>query len=309
MTISTGARVGAGYITEVTFGTTPATPQLIDLPFTSFSLNLSKEEFADNTARADRMNRWSLSGNRSVGGSIDVNLNCAATNGHHDALMESLMQSAWATNILKVGTTRKSLTIEEAQFDVSQFRVFTGVVVDKATFTFPTSGPVTAKFDVLAKDQSAMAAATIDTSAGYTASQVALPFTDVGTSGFFKEGGTAIPGVITAMSLEVNNGYEKNIGLGSNLIRDFTTGKCEVSGTATVFFEDAVLYNKFANGTASSIDVKLDNGTSTLQITVPNVKWTEASKTLTAQGTITMSMKFVGLYDATSNSNVVFTRT
>jgi len=303
MTIATGSRSKAGFITEVTFGTTPTTPSLVEIPFTSFGVNLTRDEYDDNSIRSDRMERYSLTGNRSVAGSIDVNF----AHGIYDTLLESLMQSTFATNVLKVGSTRKSLSVEESQIDVSQYRVYTGLIVDKADFTVPASGLVTAKFSVLAKDQSSLSGTSADAD-GYTAAAAKSPFTDNGTSGFMKEGGAAI-GYVTNLQFSIDNSHAKNFAVGTNVVRDFSTGNAKVTGTVTVFFEDAVMYNKFINGTATSIDVKLDDGTNTVQFFFPNVKYTGATKTISGNGPVSMSMPFKALYDATSLSNIVITRT
>jgi hypothetical protein len=304
MTISTGARAKVGYIAETVYGTTPATPALVELPFTSFGVNLTRDEYEDNSIRSDRMERYSLSGNRTVGGSIDVNL----THSLYDPLLESLCQSTFTTNVLKVGTTRKSFTVEEQALDITQFRVYTGLIIDKADITIPASGIVTAKFDVIAKDQSALSGTTIDSDATYTAPAVKPPFTDNGTAGFVKEGGAAV-GYVTNLTFTVDNGHTKNYAVGTNVIRDVTPGMAKVTGTVTVFFEDAVMYNKFINGTASSIDVKLDDGTNQLEFAFPNVKYTGATKTISGNGPVTLAMPFKALYDTTSGSNLVITRT
>jgi hypothetical protein len=303
MTIATGARSRVGYVTEVTYGTTPATPNLTELLFTSFSVNLTRDEYDDNSIRADRIERYSLSGNRTVGGSIDVNL----AHGNYDVLFESLLQGAFSSNVLKVGTTRKSFTVEEGQLDVAQYRVYTGLIVDKADISVPASGIVTAKFDVIAKDQGALGTSTIDTDTTYTAAASKTPFTDNGTSGFMKEGGSVV-GYVTNLQFTIDNGHQRNFAVGSNVVRDLTTGNAKITGTATVFFEDATMYNKFVNGTATSIDVKLDDGTNTLQFYFPNVKYTGATKTISGNGPVSMSMPFKALYDSSSSSNIVITR-
>ena len=301
MTIATGARSKVGYVVESVFGTTPTTPSLVELPFTSFSVNLTREEHDDNSIRSDRMERYSLSGNKSVAGSIDVNF----AHSLYNVFLESALQSAFATKVLKTGTTRKSVSLEEGALDVVQYRVYKGLVVDKFEMTIPSSGVVTAKFDVIAKDQTALSGTSADAD-GYTAAAAKTPFTDNGVSGFMKEGASAI-GYVTSLNFTVDNGHGKNFAVGSDVVRDFNTGNAKITGTMTVFFEDAVMYNKFVNGTASSVDVKLDNGTDTVQIFFPNVKYTGATKTISGSGPVTMTMPFKALYDATTGSNIVYT--
>jgi hypothetical protein len=302
MTIATGTRARVGAIAEVTFGTTPATPALAELPFTSFDVGLAVDAYEDNSIRSDRMSRFNLSGNQQIAGTIGVNF----THGYYDTLFESLLQGAWTTNVLKVGTTRKSLSIEEQQLDIAQYRMMKGVIVDKFSLSVPAQGIVTGKFDVVGQSQMALSATTF-TGATWVGATVKNPFTDYGAAGFMKEGGATV-GYITSLDLSVDNSHAKNFSIMTNTVRDFTTQRCKVTGTASVFFEDSTMYNKFVNGTASSLDLKLDNGTNTFQITLPNIKYTGASKPIGGAGPVTMSMPFEALYDGTALSNIVLTR-
>jgi hypothetical protein len=303
MAIALSTRSRVGFIAEVTNGTTPATPAFAELPSTNWNVNLTRDAYEDTSIRADRMSRYNLSGNNEVAGSFDVNF----THGYYDAFLESLCQGAWTTNVLKTGNTRKTFAIEEQQLDIVQYRVFNGVLVDKFTLKVPAKGVVTGTFEVLALSQSALSGTTF-TGATFTAAAIKNPFTDYGASGFMKEGGSAV-GYISGLDLSFDNGYTKNFAIASNVVREFSTNRLKITGTATVFFEDAVMYNKFVNGTASSLDLKLDNGTNTLQILLPNIKYTAATKTITnGSGGIEIQMPFEALYDGTSLSNVVFTR-
>jgi hypothetical protein len=69
------------------------------------------------------------------------------------------------------------------------------------------------------------------------------------------------------------------------------------------------MYNKFVNGTATSIDLKLDDGTNTVEFFFPNVKYTGATKTITGSSPVVLEMPFAALYDVTALSNIVITRT
>jgi hypothetical protein len=302
MTISTGTRSRVGFIAEATFGTTPATPAFAELPFTSWSVNMTRDAYEDNSIRSDRMARFNLSGNVQVAGSVDVNL----THGYYDPLFESLLQGAWTTNVLKVGSTRKAFAMEEQQLDLPQYRVYNGMIADKFSLNVPSQGIVTGKFDLIGQNQSALSGTTF-TGATFTSATVKNPFTDYGASGFIKEGGSAI-GYVSALQLDVDNSHAKNFVIMSNTVRDFTTARCKITGTATVLFEDSTMYNKFVGSTASSLDLKLDNGTNTLQFLLPNIKYTGATKTINGSGPIMLSMPFEALYDGTSGSNIVMTR-
>ncbi len=304
MTIATGARSQVAYIAETTFGTTPATPALVRLPFLTWNVNLAKDEYDDMSIQSDRMERYSVTGNRHVSGDIDVNYAPL----YYDALLESVMFGAFSTNVLKVGQTPKSFTVEEAALDIVQYRVYTGVMVDKFSLNVPNNGIITAKFSVVGKDQSALTGITIDSDTTIPTLTTSTPMTHTGAAGFFKVGGSAV-GYLTSLNLNIDNGLGQNFSLGSSTARGFTPGFAKVTGTAQVFFEDATAYNLFVNGTASSLDFKMDNGTNTHEFNLPVVKFVGATKTISGQGPVTMTFNFKALYDATSTSNLVITRT
>lgn len=304
MTIATGSRSVVGYITETAFGVTPATPDLARLPFMTWNVNLVKDEFDDMSIQSDRIERYSVSGNRHVSGDMDVNYQPL----NYDSFLESVCFSSFSTNVLKIGQVAKTFTFEEGSVDILQYRIFTGMIVDKFSLTVPVSGLVTGKFSLVGKDQSALTGVSIDTAPTVVATP-SVPMTHTGAGGFFKIGGSVV-GYITALSLQVDNGVGQNFALGGGgTVRAFTPGFAKVTGTATVFFEDSVAYNLFVAGTASSLDFKLDNGTNTHEFNMPNVKFVSATKSVTGQGQISMTFAFKSLFDATSGSNLIITRT
>lgn len=300
MAISTGARSEVGMVSEVSWGVTPASPALTGLPFTTFNINLTRDEYEDLSVRADRQQRYSISGNRHVAGEIDVNMSA----NNFDGLLESLLASTFTTNVLKVGATEKSFTVEHAARDIGQFNTFTGVKVDKMSLTVPSSGVVTGKFSVIGKD-SAYAPSSVDADA-YTTPTAVVPFTHLG--GTFTEGGSAI-GTITSVSVSVDNGYQANFSLGNSAAHGLTYNFVKVTGTVTAYFEDAALLTKFLSGTSSSLQFTLTDGTVSHTYLIPKVKYTGATKQVSGQGPIVITLPFKGLYDTTAGSAIVITRT
>jgi hypothetical protein len=307
MSIAVGSRSSIGAIVETVWGTTPSTPALLELPFTGFNVNPALDKYLDQSIRGDRMLRPSVSGNKHVTGDLDV----AYGPLNYDSLLESLFSSAFSGSVLKVGATRKSFTLEHCQPDISQFFQYSGMIVDKLALKLSTTGIVTAKFSFIGKDSPTVTVSSIDTVSGsgvntfYTAAQVALPF--IHNGGTFKEGGSAFA---SFMSLDITfeNKATSNFALGASIVRDFSSNFFEVSGTAAVYLEDAVLYNKFVNATASSVDFTLANGTNTHEFNIPNVRYHGAAKVIAGQGPVSLSMPFVGFYDAGTASNVVVTK-
>lgn len=300
MTIAAGALSYVAYIAEEAWGTTPDTPELTSIPFVDFSMNTTKVFADDNSTRADRIMRYAIAGNQQVAGDMTVNLSHA----NFDVLLASMLNNTWATNVLKAGVTRSSLTVEAGNTDINQFQQYTGVIVDKMTLAVPVTGVVTAKFSMIGKQQT-NSTSTIDTTPGITAAGEYEPF--VHNAGTFKEGGSTV-GYLTSIDMTIDNGNTANFSLGSNYARDLSVSFTKITGTVNAWFEDVVMYNKFLNNTASSIDFTLTDGTNTLEIKLPAVTYTGATRTITGNGPIVLAMPFSALYDTGTSSNIVITR-
>jgi hypothetical protein len=294
-----GSRSQVTYIKETNFGVTPSpSPTLIAIPYTNFNINATIDQFKDTSVRPDRQERTSNSGNTHVAGDFDVQLN------HHnfDPFFESLLTGSFATNVLKIGTTQSSFTFEQGSLDIGQYFSYTGVVIDKLALTVNTTGNVTAKFSVMGKSV-ALSATTL--CATPTAITDATPYSHAG--GTFKEGGT-VTALVSALTLNIDNGMSANFTLGATTAQSLSESMIKITGSATVMFSDAVIANKFLSGTATSLDFTLTDGTNTMEIALPNVKYTGMSRQVTGQGTITLTVPFTALYDHTSATAITVTR-
>ena len=90
-TFAQGSRSSLSYITESTFGTTPA-GNFQNIPFTSHGLNLTKDLVAGTDIQADRMPRHERHGNKQSAGDIVADLR----GGDFDLFLESVMLDSWA---------------------------------------------------------------------------------------------------------------------------------------------------------------------------------------------------------------------
>ena len=147
MAFSQGSRSSLSYIVESTFGTTPA-GNFTNLPFSTHSLNLTKDRVAGNDIQSDRMPRVDRHGNRQVSGDIVVDLRDA----DYDAFLESAMLNTWSTNVLKVGTTPKFFSIEDYAADIDQARLFAGMSVSTMAISLAPNQMVTTTFGMVGKN-------------------------------------------------------------------------------------------------------------------------------------------------------------
>ncbi len=303
MAFAQGSRSSLAYIAETTFGTTPSTPTLANLPINSHSLDLTKDRVEGNEIQADRMSRVDRHGNKQAGGSIEVDLR----KGDYDELLESAFFNSYATDVLKVGTTPKYFSMEDAANDINQFRLFTGLAVSSVNFSIAPNQMVTSTFEMVGKGMT-QAATTGSTGGAPTASSTNSPFDSY--SGTISDGGAGIS-IVTSIDFSLTNSLAPTFVVGADNAQSLEFGRAVVEGTMTVYYEDQTLINKFLNETESSIEVSIDDPTGANPYTFlfPRVKYNGASVPLQNPQSRLITLPFVALYDTVENTNLKMTRT
>ena len=301
MAFAQGSRSSLSFIVESTFGTTPA-GNFTNLPFSTHSLNLTKDRVAGTDIQADRMARVDRHGNRQVGGDIVVDLR----DGDFDGFLESAMLNTWATNVLKVGTTPKFFSIEDYAADIDQARVFTGMSVSTMAISLAPNQMVTTTFGMVGKDMAISA-----TEKTQDAASGAAPFDAYsGDISIGNVGGAAPVAIVTALDFTLNNSYAPTFVIGDDSAPSLEYGRAEVEGTLTAYFEDAALINRFLNETETEIEVSVDDptGANSYTFSFPRVKINSADVGVDGPTSRMISMSFVALYDATEGTNLKITR-
>ena len=301
MAFAQGSRSSLSFITEATFGTTPA-GNFTNLPFSTHSLNLTKDRVAGTDIQADRMARVDRHGNRQVGGDIVVDLR----DGDFDSFLESAMLNTWAANVLKVGTTPKFFSIEDYAADIDQARVFTGMSVSTMAISLAPNQMVTTTFGMVGKDMAISA-----TEKTQDAASGAAPFDAYsGDISIGNVGGAAPVAIVTALDFTLNNSYAPTFVIGDDSAPSLEYGRAEVEGTLTAYFEDASLINRFLNETETEIEVSVNDptGANSYTFSFPRVKINSADVGVDGPTSRMISMSFVALYDTTEGTNLKITR-
>ena len=174
MAFAQGSRSSLSYIKETTFGTTPS-GNFLNLPFTTNSMNLTKDRVAGNDIQADRMPRVDRHGNRQVGGDIASDLR----HEDFDILLESAMLGAFASNVLKVGVDPTFFSLQDYAADIIIARRFTGCTVSTMGISLAPNQMVTTTFGIVGKDMNpTITAGAFITGDSYTIVSVGSPSTD-----------------------------------------------------------------------------------------------------------------------------------
>ncbi len=304
MAFAQGSRSSLSYIVESTFGTTPA-GNFTTLPFTSHSLNLTKDIMEGNDIQADRMPRVNRQGNRQTSGDIAVDLR----RGDFDPLLEAAMLSTWSTDVLKVGTTPKFFSIEDYAADIDQARLFTGMTVSTLGISMAPNQMVATTFGMVGKDMTIS-----QTQKTLNASSTNAPFDAYSGSIGIGAIGTGTPSsvaVVTGIDFTLENSYAPTFVIGSDSAPSLEYGRAEVSGTISAYFEDAALINRFLNETETGVQVIVNDPTGSNPYTFkfPRCKINSADVGVDGPTSRIVSMEFVGLYDTGEASNMEITRT
>jgi hypothetical protein len=301
MPFAQGSRSSLSRITEVTFGTTP-TGNFINLPFSTHSLNLTKDRVAGNDIQSDRMPRVDRHGNRQVSGDIVVDLR----DGDYDDLLESAMLNTWATNVLKVGTIPKFFSIEDYAADIDQARLFTGCSVSTMGISLAPNQMVTTTFGMVGKNMTIS-----DAQKTQTAASGAAPFDSYsGDIAIGNVASSSAVAIVTGLDFTLTNSFAPTFVIGDDSAPSLEYGRAEIEGTLTAYFEDTSLINRFLNETESELEVSVNDptGLNAYTFLFPRIKINSADVGVDGPTSRIINMSFVALYDATENTNLSITR-
>ena len=301
MAFAQGSRTQLAYVVESTYGTTPGTPAMVSLPFNTHSVDLSKTRVQSAEITPDRMPRIDRHGQRTVSGDIAVEMRPA----DYDFLLEGALFGAFSTNVLNTGTTVKSFTLEDGALDITQYRAFTGCMVNTMQMSIAPNQMTTATFGIMGKN---MTQSTSPLDASLTAASGNEPFDSF--SGTIEEGGSAIA-YVNSIDFTLNNNHNPTFALGAVATPQMEFGMSSLEGTMTVFYQDAALITKFLNETESSLQIVLDDRVGGLNYTLlmPRIKINGAAVPVGSPTSRLMTVPFVALRDSSTGTQLRITRT
>jgi len=175
---------------------------------------------------------------------------------------------------IRNGVTPKSFTIEKEFADVSSFAQYTGMRATSMSLNFESQNILTGSIGFTGLGQ-ATASATI--ASATTAGSTNKVMNASGNVGRVWEGGQAVTGIaFQSISLDINNNPREQAKVGSDTLAGVGTGRCEITGNVTAYFENNSLIDKFTAGTKSNFRFQIDDldGNSYV-VDVPLVTYTD----------------------------------
>ena len=182
MTGSASNQLRSAFVAEVTEGTTPATPAFVNCDF-PIQMSATPSIIENRT-----INYGGARGGASVGDiTVEGSMSGPMIYGNFDVWLETLMQGAWATNVLKDAKLSKTVTVENAiQAGVGGANTmmrYRGVQATEATLSLTSNAEIQLSMSLMGRAGD-VATVTAITGATYTSPTNVLPLTssvDVGT--------------------------------------------------------------------------------------------------------------------------------
>ncbi|MGJ8685828.1 MAG: phage tail tube protein [Spongiibacteraceae bacterium] len=309
--MSNGNNVGLIYVPELVAGTTPVdSPNWQTLRVTGESLQANPQKQTSNEIRADRQSGGSFLTSMDIGG--DLNFEFSATT--FDDLMEMALGGTWTADVLKVGSTERSITVEKQYLDlaVPEYHNFTKVRTNTWTLDAAHGDAVTGTFGLMGSGFETP----IPTASSVGAGSVAAATATAILNGSSHMSGITVDGVdesdaclVRSISLSQSNNMAALNALGKLAPCDHNLGGFELTGSIEMYFRDSSLYEKAISNEYIEIQYTITDGTNSYLIFLPRVDLKGAPDGASRNTELMLKLDFTAHYDDTEASSIVITRT
>lgn len=262
------------YVEEVTLGTTPSA-NLQVLRRTGGSINPDQPTVVSEEIRSDLRAGKPVRTGQMAGGSVNVEWSHTTL----DDILEGMLMSAWSSDVLVDGTTKKHYTFEQQFVDPaispSQYMIFRGSRIGSLSLNLALQSIVTGSFGVMATTPSiAQASAGTGNTAATTTD--AFNTVDMVTSLLEGQASTTLAslGRVTGVTIQLDRSLRQKMEIGTLNPWDIGVGRLLVTGEIQQYFEDDTLMDAYFAFQDRALDITLNDGTNSIQIEIPKLKLT-----------------------------------
>lgn len=288
------------YIKEVTFGTTPATPTMLEVPMVQFGKQDAQTVLRSNQIRTHPWTDRMLYGRYMHTTGVDFELQAAV----HDGLLETFFGSTISAKALAFADVLKSVSVE-SQSGSSLFDSFTGNYFDKLSISASASdtSPVKCTLSGMAK------AAVLDAGATISTAITAAAFNDPYV---FADASLTIAAAATAVlqgNIDIGRQVDPLMLWASRVPREFIAGTATATGKATIPYDagtQSALVTAFADN--AMVFTFANNGATTFRkFTFPKCKIIGISRPVNTRGGIMQDVDWEAYYDTSTTTGVTMT--
>lgn len=225
-----------------------------------------------------------------------------------ELMLEHVFRSAFATNVLKGGILKKSMSVEEkVTGTAAEYAKVSGVRWDSFQMQGQVGQPIQTSFTGMGGAVSFGASSAVGTgSIAAAGTNRIMTLADMTT---FSIAGDTTTLCVLDFNLSVANSLREQFGAGSTGIYGIGYGTRRVTGSFTAYFETREQFTAFNNGSARDISLTLSDGTNSHLWRIPRAKITDGEKAIQGRSQdITQRFDFTATYDSTAATSVMVTR-
>lgn len=303
-----GSQKRVAIVSEVTRGTTPSDPALLVLREIRTTGGKVQPRVRSPERASHRSAQSTYGGLITVPKQVDMPL--AYDDALH-AMLASAFQGAWASNVLKAGSTIAPITLEE-KFEggaTDFYRRALGLSIDSFSLSCRNGEPGMISFAGMALSESTSSA--ILTNATYTDPNPGGPPITPGSFVLNDIVGVSAPKV-QGLTLNVRNNSYYLHGFGDDAPYDTGLGQLDIDGTLELYFRAAAEYTTFfgTGGLDKVIDITMGGVTNNkYRLKLPNVDVSNPDiGDPGPTGPISISLPFFGKYKTSDATAAQITR-
>lgn len=219
--------------------------------------------------------------------------------------------SAWgvSTSIISNGSTFTTFAMEYALSDITQYLTFTGLQTNTFDLSLDVGSVSKGSFGFMGRGHTMQATPLITGSAASQTLEVMNGVTDIGA---IYEGGTSILGAtsfIKSLKLNVNNNTRAQKALGVYGTVGVGYGELAIGGTLEVFVENAAYYQKWLQGTNTSLAVGMSDAQGNgYMFELDKVKFKDGGMNTSGRDDVMLSLPFDAFVSPTTSRGIRITR-
>jgi len=299
MSFADSSQVRLARVTEVTEGTTPASPSFTNVRFTSESLVRTPEKIVSDEITSHR----NVTDLILVGRMVAGNINGELSYGTYDSELESLLGGAWTSNVLKNGVARKSFTYEKTfeQGATDSYIRYKGCLINSMQLSVESKQIAKVQFGVMGRGGSSAAAAL--SGATYAAANSNPVLNASSHVGVLTVAGVSPAPRIKSLTLNVAANLREQPEVGSLDLAGIGMGRLVVTGSADVYFENLAIYDAIHDNDTLGLTFTIGADTgSKYTFNIPSIKLTGGEpQTGGNDQDIILPIQFQGLYNTSGS--------
>ena len=311
--MSSGDKVKLRFVPEVIYNTTPADDSGWK-PFRHTSEGLAGQPVVKSSEEvvSDRMHRNQMVVAQEIGGGYNFELHAGDP---FDTMLQAALCGTWSTNVLKVGSTSRSFSVEKEYSDLSsgnRFIQFTGMRVNELELTIKHGEVITGSVAFAGGGVAAASSSAVG-SGSEAAASTTVPITAAADLSGIEVDESAFAGCIQELTLKIANNLRPSNCVGraapsnQNYGMSMVTGKivAYLSNNTIDWYKDGVL-----DRTAMSLEWDVGDGSNSYAILIPALKLVgppPANPGL--DNDVMLESEFEAFYDSSTGTTLQITRT